>query len=180
MNMFTIELIPSEQRVLSSIKLDAKDIDGREDALANGEAAFELMESLLNRRAIPDQRLSYFLDPEFNIGGSGKSRSDVFERNGTRGEDIFRHPHFLNYLQYFLFGAQLPEVTMRDFSGKVTECGNVTSGDIAPLGEYAKRQTRSHRLNPKEAAEEFYKLALDCGLDQYVARAIRDAVKRIR
>lgn len=42
---------------------------------------------------------------EYFPGGRGRSRADVFEKNGTRGEAIFRHPHFLTYLRYFLYGA---------------------------------------------------------------------------
>ncbi|HZC22783.1 MAG TPA: hypothetical protein VE866_05540, partial [Candidatus Binatia bacterium] len=41
----------------------------------------ELAEQLLQRKAVPEVRLRYFIDPECNPGGRGKSRKDVFEKN---------------------------------------------------------------------------------------------------
>lgn len=45
-------------------------------------------------------------NPDFNIGGRDKSRKQFFEGNGSRGESIFRHPHFLKYLRYFILSLQ--------------------------------------------------------------------------
>ena len=61
----------------------------------NGEAVCALMKSLIARKVIPELRVKWFTDPAYFPGGRGKSRQQVFERNGCRGEDIFRHPHFL-------------------------------------------------------------------------------------
>jgi hypothetical protein len=77
-------------------------------------------------------------------------------------------------------GPDLPAAVLDGFAAKVAACGSVTSGDIVPLGEYAKQQTRAHGLDGGGAAEEFYKLALECGLEEYEARSIRDAVKTVR
>lgn len=35
-------------------------------------------------------------DPAFNVG-SVRSHQQVFDANGTKGDDILRHPHFLPY-----------------------------------------------------------------------------------
>ena len=56
----------------------------------------------------------------------------------------------------------------------------VTSGNIIPLGDSAKKLTRTHGLDKGHAAEEFYKLALECDLAEYEARSIRDRVKKAR
>jgi hypothetical protein len=56
----------------------------------------------------------------------------------------------------------------------------VTSGDIIPLGDCAKRLMRAHGLDSGKAAEEFYKLAFECGMEEYEAKMIRDKVKRAR
>lgn len=138
------------------------------------------MRSLIARKAIPEARVRFFNDPEYNIGGHGRSRREVFEKNGTRGEEIFRHPNFLKHLHYFLLGARLQAGVVAAFEGMVAECGHVTSGDVVPLGAFARQQTRAYRLQPAEASEEFYKLALDLNLGQSYASAIRDAVRRAR
>jgi hypothetical protein len=174
-----VELTEQERRLLNRIELDALSLK-HENARQNGDLACELMKSLLLRNAIPEVRMEYFSIPQFNVGGHGSSRMAIFERNGTRGDDIFKHPHFLKYLSYFIYGARLPDRVIRDFCHEVQKCGQVTSGDIAPLGKFAKRQTRSEQLDPGTAAEEFYKLALDCRLSESTARSIRDDVKRVR
>jgi hypothetical protein len=54
-----------------------------------------LTESLFGRGAIPEARRRYWEDPEYNTGKGRTSRKGVFERNGCRGRDIYRHAHFL-------------------------------------------------------------------------------------
>jgi hypothetical protein len=119
------------------------------------------------------------MQAECNTGGRGKSRQQVFESNGTAGDDIFRHPHFLPYLKYFLFGPDLPHETIDCFRQAVADCGNITSGDIGPLCELARSLARQQGAE-RDLAEEFFKLALECGLDSSDAREVRDSVKRIR
>ena len=53
----------------------------------------------------------------------------------------------------------------------------VTSGDIIPLGDTAKRLTRDHHLDKHAAAEEFYKLALEHGM---VATKLAPSVTALR
>lgn len=175
-----IELTKAENDLLDNIKLDPSLLTDTNDTRRNGDAACALTLSLFEREAIPENRQRYFLDPEYNIGGRGSSRKDIFERNGVRGEEIFRHQHFLAHLRYFLYGAQLPKAIIEGFCEEVSACGVVTSGDIDHLSKFAKQQARAHHLELPGAAEEFYKLGLDCGLGQLYARMIRDAVKRLR
>jgi hypothetical protein len=173
-----MELTEAEQKLLDQIELDAMALRGCPDrARANGELVHALMMSLLARKAIPDIRTNFFNDPDYNIGGRGRSRYATFEKNGTRGENVFRHPHFLKYLRYFLFGADLPSNVKADFANEVAKCGLVTSGDVVPLGAFARRQVRAAGLDAKRAAEEFYKLALDLHLGRDTAASIRNAVK---
>jgi hypothetical protein len=177
----TAELTKEEQALLARIAFEpSRSMHDAETARANGEAAFALTTSLIHRKAIPDVRLKWFTDPVHNIGGHGASRQAIFEKNGTHGQDILRHPHFLKHLRYFIYGPELPTAVMHTFESKVADCEPVTSGDIIPLGDCAKQQVRSHGLDPARAAEEFYKLALECGLNAGEARSIRDAVKTVR
>lgn len=178
----SIELTSEEETLVSKIDFHpaSSEHHGVEYWRGVGEASLALMKSLVARGVIPEARTKYFTDPEFNVGGRGKSRAATFEKNGTRGEAIIRHPHFLKYLHYFLYGPDLPENVTIAFRKKVGDIGFVTSSDIAPLGALARQLTRANGLNSGDTGEEFFKLALDCGLEMHEARFIRDSVKSAR
>lgn len=107
MTICGIELTQEEQALVEQIDFNLP--PGRRDAeswrLAS-LAAGRLMHSLLGRGAIPEIRMRFFTDPEFNIRGRGKSRAQMFEANGTHGAAIYRHGNFLKYLRYFLYGPR--------------------------------------------------------------------------
>jgi len=137
------------------------------------EAAKELSVSLIEREAIPKVRWAYFTDPALNIKLK-RSRMEVFEGNGTRGGEILEHPHFLPYLRYFIFGPQLPQPTISGF------CELVNRRDDRELFNFARREVRQRGLDRHRAAEEFFKLALECGLYEGMARLVRDAALKTR
>lgn len=145
------------------------------------DAMEELMRSLTERGAIPAARKKFFTDPDYNVGGHGRSRLQVFERNGTRGVDIFRHGNFVKYLRYFLYGPDLPRAVIEEFQRKVISCDQpFTGSDALEVAHFARGLTRSHSLDTRKAPDEFYKLALDCGLDASDARSVRDSVMQVR
>jgi hypothetical protein len=180
MDELTIALTPEEQGLAAQIDFDAQSLRGPDDARRNGGAVTALMRSLIARKGIPEVRVRYFNDPAYFVGGRGSSRREMFERNGTRGEEIFHHPHFLDYLRYFLNGPSLPRQIIERFREEVADCGTVTSGDVIQLGRRARELARSYGPDPSRAAEEFYKLALDCGIWVPYAKSVRDAVKQAR
>jgi hypothetical protein len=145
--------------------------------LAAQEPIRELLRSLGARNAIPPQRLRYWDDPEFNLGKTSGSRKQMFERNGCCGEDIYAHPHFIKHLRYFLLGADLPPDLIRAFEERVRNPSLVSSAEAIELGATARQLVRRHGLDPSEACEEFFKLALDLDLGLEHARRIRCAVK---
>lgn len=151
----------------------------REARLRSCKAASKLTPLLLERGAIPPIRWAYFTDAEYNIG-SKSSRREVFEKNGTIGEAIYRDGNFLKHLRYFLYGPDLPKDTVNDFGKKVAECEPVTSGDLDEFKGFAMDSTRSHHLERTAAAQAFYQLALEHGLAESDARYIRDGVMKIR
>ncbi len=109
------------------------------------------------------------------------SRREVFERNGTHGSDILSHGNFLLYLHYFIFGPDLPAATIVSLQKRIHESGGYLSGsDYPELDSIVREAIRNHCLDPKEAAEEFFKLGLECVLDLYLARHFRDTAKRIK
>jgi len=177
-----IELTEREKVLVSHIDFNPSTSSHNADSWRPiADAMEELMRSLLERNAIPEARRKFFSDPTFFIGGHGSSHLRVFERNGTRGDAIFRHPHFVKYLRYFVYGPDLPKPVIEAFQQKVIDCGTpFTSGDSITLRDFARHLTRSHGLAAGDAAEEFYKLALDCGLDAGDARSVRDVVKKLR
>jgi hypothetical protein len=180
--MNCIELTVEEKALLGRIDFAPASPEKHDPEHWNavGEAALVLRKSLIARKAIPGVRSKYFTDPDFNVGGRGRSRAEIFEKNGTHGEAIFRHPHFLKDLRYFLYGPDLPPPVIEAFRQKLADMGLVTSSNILPLGAFSRQLTRAHRLRGVDSAEEFFNLALDCGLEPYEARSIRDSVKAAR
>jgi hypothetical protein len=177
-----IELTHDEEALAREIVFDH---DGsvrldNERTIANGEKAANLVENLLDREAIPEYRLRYFVDPEYNIGNTKASLREMFLRNSGSDGEMYRHPHFLKYLRYFVFGADLPRNTKEAFAAKFDE----SDGDRRELVQFARGQFRAltARTLPQGhlLPEAFYQLALDSGCEQWDARAVRDAVKKIR
>lgn len=174
-----IELTEAEKALFAQLTFDFDELDEPGRYKQNGDAVCALIDSLMKRNGIPAHRVNWFTDPDYNIGGHGKSRMQVFEGNGCRGEAILRHAHFLAHLRYFICGPELPNGVADTFRKAVEDCGHVTSSDVLPLGKLARDLARKHRLKSSDA-DEFYKLALDCGLNTNYARHIRDDVKKLR
>ena len=171
-----IVLTDEEEVLLAQINFHPKNDNRLHEILKiSCAAAAPLADSILSRKAVPEIRRRYFTDPDLNIGLK-KSRKEVFEANGTKGEAILRHPHFLPYLEYFIYGPQLPDKVIGEF-------WHLASGlDVEQneLRKLARNMTRQFELNSREACEEFFKLALECGMSVDGARSVRDAVKTVR
>ena len=178
---FHIELTPQERALLDQIELDALALRDQAHWQSNSDLVVALFQSLSERDAVPAHRWKCFADASYNIGGRGSSVLDHFKRNGNQGEEIIRHPHFLKHLKFFLFGPNLPVAVLTAFQREVDDCfGHVTSSDVPKLSAAASRITRAHRLEPREASEEFFRLGLENGLSPGYAVSIRDKVRAIR
>jgi hypothetical protein len=95
------------------------------------------------------------------------------------GEEIYTHPHFLEYFRYFLYGANLPDAVIASFEAKVGNPEWVTSSDIVPIGKHARDLMRQYHL-PRSAPEEFFKLALDMRLGLSTASHVRQSAMRAK
>lgn len=177
--MGPIKLTEREQKLWDQVYACRSKVGDGKSIRASIEPAYQLARSLLRRKAIPEMRWRYFVDPTLNVGLK-KSRKEVFEENGTRGDAILRHPHFHKYLRYFILGPDLPSQTIAAFCALVRDCKPVTSGDQQLFCDLARRQVRSGRLGRRSAAEEFYKLALELQLHDDMSRAVRDCVMKMR
>ncbi|WP_430449682.1 hypothetical protein [Rhodophyticola sp.] len=174
---YEIELTGDETEILSGIELDQTALD-HEQYKRQAPLILELLQSLAERKAIPEIRLKYWTDPEYHLGRLKTSSKGVFERNGNQGDEIYIHPNFLPYLRYFLFGAQLPDAAITEFEEAVGNPDWVSSSDITGIA--AKTRTIVRKFSLHEEDEEFYRLALDLGLSQWFAKSVRDAVKQVR
>ena len=172
-----IELTDRERELFDEIRFHSHRHD---EIRASIMPMVALYQSLLKRRAIPEVRLLYFTDPERNPGGRGKSRQDVFKRNGTSGAEIEAHPNFMKHLQYFVCGPNLPLEVINEFIKTARFSGHLTGGDIVSLIPKARSTVRLAQLDPHAASDEFHKLVLECGAMPSSAESIRNAVRSVK
>lgn len=180
MNKHHIPLTDEEKALVEAIIFDwdRYNADVHEVYLNNEQPVLALVDSLARRQAVPEVRLKFWCDPKYQTDKRTKlSNKGIFERNGCTGQEIYTHLHFLPYLYYFLFGANLPDVVILKFEEKVGNPDWITSGDVLPICEHARMLTRQFKLKHYRVPEEFYKLCLDIGLDRYAARMVRREVK---
>lgn len=171
-----ISLTDDELALLSAIRIDWDNEKILRDSIAHMEA---LAVSLLARDAVPAVRLAYFTDPELNPGGRGKSRQDIFEKNGTCGKEILRHPHFLQHLKYFIYGPDLPAAAIEKFKDE-SRFSHLSGSDVNDLAPYARSCVRQNSLDPYHAADEFYKLAIECGAMPGFAENLRRSIRAVK
>lgn len=166
----TIELPEHEAALLEQIDFNRQSHDSLKRSC---EASAKLMPLLLQRKAIPAQRLRYFDDPQLN--GGKKSRMQVFEGNGTSGAAIFAHGNFLPHFRYFVHGAALPEHIKVEIAELVGDPANFTGGDLESICKLARQLARSSGLGASSAAK-FFQLMNDIGLSPDDADSVRRAV----
>lgn len=171
----SIELTASESELYKQIikPLSPQDWPETEVALAS------LTNALLDRDAVPEIRVRLFADSSF-AEVSGRSPREVFEANGTRGNDIFRHIDFVPYLLHFIHGPDLPRPVIE---GLLT----ILNADVGTSGMvlkqyrgFARNAVRTYRLSPSVAATEFFRLGIEVGMSLEAARELREAARSTR
>jgi len=166
----TIQLSQEESEWYKSIPGTAKNIDKWQPV---ADCMEQLIKSLVKRRAIPEIRLRVFDDPELAESG-GKSPKEVFESNGTSGDAIYRHPHFIQYLHYFIKGPALPGEVIAGFC-KILNDNMGTSGMLLThIRKYIRSSVRKFALDRTSAASEFYRLSVELNVE-FDAHTIRKA-----
>lgn len=178
-----IDLIASEAALVDQIEFDALALGraGAASAVANGERVLSLLRALLDRGAIPGHRLRVFTDADHHPRGGKRSHKQIFQGNGTSGDDIARHPHFLKVIRYFLLGPDLPQAAIAGFARAVSDAGGGIGGsESIEVSKAARHLVRTHGLEPHHASEEFFKLALEHGAHPMWASAIYASVRTVR
>jgi hypothetical protein len=176
-----IDMTDDEKRLWEQIvhywTHDVKEYGGvsekwRSDKIGQKQRA--LMNSLLTRGAIPQHRLKWVDDPDFFIGSS-KSRFQCFSENfGAADDRVFEHPQWysVGYLPFFVGVISLPDHVVEEFR----EDADRRWLNAYEMGLKYRQIAKSLGLPRNKIAEEFHKLALDCGYDAYACRSIRDAI----
>lgn len=183
MSKHHIELTADEERLVQTIDLREDlphDVDGHEVYKANREPILALLKSLTKRSAIPQHRVAYWTDPVHKPGRTKGSHRDVFARNGSEGAEAYTHPHFIPFLRYFLYGADLPSAVIAEFEQQVGNPAWFSGSDIISLTKKTREIVRKHGLKNWSDADEFYKLALDNGLSASNAESVRKAATEAR
>lgn len=140
------------------------------------ESQSRLFGSLVKRGAIPQSRLRYFCEPEYNAHNTKKSRKAVFEENGTTGEAIYRHPDFAKHLAYFIEGPMVGKSLRNTVKAAIESYGPITSGDYEELVGLFRAHIRPKERNEK-IAEECYKLVLEFADNPSLASDVRHAMR---
>lgn len=171
-----IALTSEEQALFLKIRFDWRSHEELRGSLAPMES---LASSILERGVVPEVRIAYFTDPKLNLGGRGKSRQEIFEKNGTSGDEILRHPHFLKHLEYFVCGPDLPAEAIEKFKCEASG-GHLSGSDIIDLTPYCRSCVRQNRLEPHRAADEFFKLAVECGAMPGFAENLLKSIRAVK
>ncbi|MEQ8581471.1 MAG: hypothetical protein RIC30_08485 [Marinoscillum sp.] len=138
----------------------------------------ELAESLLNREAIPEQRINYFTKKEFQTGISRKSRIEEFEAKVNSESDIFSHGHFTKYLQYFIEGANI-DPQLNQTLRKIAESNMYDDDKADEIIKYLKSNSviPTAKQARDEFAEEIFKFGADINLNSSYCHRLRNKIR---
>ncbi len=161
--MYEIELNETEKQYLSNIDFN---LSNHDEAAISCENSLHLMKSLISRKAIPEVRVKYLKDPNYNLEAR-KSRIEVFESNGKYGEDIFRHPHFIKHLKYIVYGPDVKRDVKFAFMEMIESFGGYVSGsDTDEIKAFIRKHFGSKvpAKDKKKITNEVFMLCLEAGL----------------
>jgi hypothetical protein len=181
MSIGQIQLTKGEQDLTTQIVFDPPTDFGPDRTAENSELAARLFKSLLTRNGIPEARRRYFTDPRYHAEDTRSSRYQLFRRNVDSEDELTRHPHFLKYLHYFVYGTGLPEEIQQAFQARCQD-HFVKAHELSSFARGLIREMR-RRMDPLDhykIPDQFYRLALDCDCDVTDAQSIRRAVMQVR
>lgn len=179
--MSKIDLSEEENKLFDSVQ-NCNVRNSYEENQISLEASLQLTELLLERKAIPLNRLKFFIDRKYQHGRSKLSRKEVFESNGTKGKAILKHPHFIKYLDYFVNGANVSQ-DIYDVAEASIESNQSQDDSILKIIEYIKLKgyISKDRTKRNKFADELFKLVVDLGFDTdscfYIRKAIMSYIR---
>lgn len=179
MGIKNVELTIEEKELYEIFKCYKKNDHIVDHYRETANAAVGLLNSLLERKAISEIRLKYFTDKDYVETGK-KSHEQIFIDNNCRGNNIIRSSSFWPYLDYFIIGPKLPDYVVNSFCERVRPENFPEFEETSEFIDLARKLTRSAQLDPRNACEEFYKLAIECGIHPEMARMIRSKIRQIK
>lgn len=169
--------LTEEEQILFGLALNCNSNNDFEENQKSLDALQTLTELLLSRKAIPENRLKYFIDRDFHHGRTKFSRKEVFESNGTKSKKIFRHPNFIHYLEYFINGANVSQDAY-EVAESIFESNRFQDEAIQKIYEYLKLRgyIPKERYSRNKFADEVFKLAVDLGFEPSYCSMIRKKI----
>lgn len=140
-------------------------------------AAHGMMLLLFKRDGIPDNLINFFIEPKYQIGGLKKSRKAIFESNGTSGNDIFKHPHFIKCLIFFVNSANICK-ELYEFSIDAMKRNHFQGEARDEIIDMIKTKYSkySNKEQGRKFGEEVFKLAVDVGFESNYCQDIYNTV----
>ena len=175
--LLAIELSDEEKLLLAEIEFNPLKVGNGKPTWENGDRAARLGDMLLERDAIPAHRKAIFANSEYMVG-RGPTPFEQFERNDHDHDSMQRHPHFLKWLSYFIFGPNLPAPLIEMFRSKFNELGSITSGDYETLSVFTRKMTREFNLK-KSDSDEVFRLCIEFEEDVDLAKRLRKEVMTV-
>ena len=140
--------------------LSIKETDPFEDRIMKFENSKTLMNLLLNRAAIPEQRLLYYEDKEYQTNRTKLSKLE--ELSSNEDEEGFTSPYFKKHLIYFISGAKIhPHIDkkLREIVDKNFYPDDAINDIFIFLKGYGCIPNSKYQRN--QFAEEMFKFAID-------------------
>lgn len=127
-----------------------------------GDAMLSLINLLDARDAIPEIRVRLFNE----LAEVGQlSELERCESNGTKGDAIYKHGHFVEYLHYFIKGPNLPKAVVDGFVEIVNEDRGTSGMLLKELQKYVRKCVRDYNIEKTIAATNFWRLSYEVDYD---------------
>lgn len=140
----------------------------------------ELFQSLSARGAIPVERIRYYTAADRYPGGQARSRDAWAEANGTPASASHTEASFLPRLEYYVCGPDLPADIIAAFRQAALSDGRLSSWEIERLKPSAMKVARALPRDIALSAEEFLKLAFECGAQPTAAASLWESLCKVR
>lgn len=166
-----IELTREETKLYKDL-IEQSDISGSWLKNNLADTMMNLFVMIQKRDVIPEIRMKVFTDPEYSEHRN-ISPKQVFEKNGQYGSDLLRHPDFLKYLTYFIFGPDLPNNFIIEFCDNV-EKDNLFGPEVTDdFLKKLRKNVNEFNLSKQQRSTEIFRLALEIGFNKEDSMIIR-------
>lgn len=172
-----IALTDQEQAWFAQIDFSRRHDDA---TLRSLQPMAQLLQSLLARGGIPAERIRYYTAADRYPSGRGRSREAWAEANGTPAGAAHLEASFLPRLEYYVCGPDLPADTIAAFRQAALSDGRLSGWEVERLKPSAMQVARALPRDIALSAEEFLKLAFECGAQPVAATSLWESLCKVR